>query len=287
MAGVYAHFYTVDHHGYIEEDFSGPGVTFSIEESVSGGLTIVTSNGDFFAELNFDGVDASNAVFFESGSYFMTNDVYAAGDTIPGYGAAYLARDTRSYVACFLAGALIATPQGDRPVDGLVLGDLVMTADGAATAIKWIGRQTVATLFGGSDERAPICIEAGALGDNLPARDLKLTADHALLIDGVLVQAGALVNGVTIRRMDQAETGGVYTVFHIETEGHQIILAEGCPAETFVDNMSRKRFDNYAEYEALFGEEAAAMPELNLPRVKSARQLPASVRDLIAVRQAA
>jgi hypothetical protein len=191
------------------------------------------------------------------------------------------------FVACLLTGTLVATPNGARPVESLALGDALINAHGGVTAVKWIGRQAVATLFGGSDERAPICIEAGALGDNRPVRDLKLTADHALLIDGVLVQASALVNGVTIRRVTQAETGAVYTVWHIETEGHQIILAEGCPAETFVDTISRKRFDNYAEYEALFGDEADAMPELNLPRVKSARQLPAALRDLIAVRRAA
>ena len=98
-----------------------------------------------------------------------------------------------------------------------------------------------------------MCIAAGALGDNLPIRDLRLTSDHALLIDDVLVQAGALVNGSTIRRIPNAELGERFTVFHIETENHEVILAEGTPAETFIDNVSRRRFDNFAEYEALYG----------------------------------
>lgn len=159
----------------------------------------------------------------------------------------------------------------------------MLTAAGAAAAVKWIGRQTVSTVFQHDDDRAPIRIAAGALsdylgGDRLPARDLALTADHALLIGGMLVQAGALVNGSTIRRMTPEETGAVYAVWHVETQDHALILAEGCAAETFIDNDSRRRFDNHPEYAALYGEDAAGAVELDLPRVKSARQLPARVR---------
>ena len=103
------------------------------------------------------------------------------------------------------------------------------------------------------------------------------TADHALLIDGVLCNASALVNGATITRVPLAEMGAEYTVFHIETEDHEIILANGAPAETFIDNVSRRVFDNYAEYQALYGDEAE-MQELPLPRATSARQVPSAVR---------
>jgi hypothetical protein len=75
-----------------------------------------------------------------------------------------------------------------------------------------------------------------------------------------------------------------FTWFHIETKDHAIILAEGTPAETFVDNVSRARFDNYAEYEALDGRPKASIEELDQPRVKSARQLPAAIRDRLAAR---
>ena len=50
------------------------------------------------------------------------------------------------------------------------------------------------------------------------------------------------------------------------------------PAETFVDNVTRRRFDNFAEYAALFGEQQAVIAELDVPRIKSARQLPAALR---------
>jgi hypothetical protein len=185
-------------------------------------------------------------------------------------------------LVCFLPGTLIATPAGRRPVEELAIGDLVVTVDGNLVPVKWVGRQTVHTKFGMAEGRRPVCISARALGNNLPARDLKLTSDHALLIEGVLVHAGALVNGTTIRRMALAELGQTFTVYHVETENHEVILAEGTPAETFIDNVARARFDNYAEYEALYGPAPAPMAELSQPRAMSRRQVPASIHARIA-----
>jgi hypothetical protein len=114
------------------------------------------------------------------------------------------------------------------------------------------------------------------LGDGLPNADLTVTADHGMLVDGVICHAGALVNGETIRRVPLAEMGETYTVFHIETEAHEIILANGAPAETFIDNVSRRAFDNYAEFEALYGD-VPEMEELPYPRAMSARQVPGRI----------
>jgi hypothetical protein len=166
-------------------------------------------------------------------------------------------------------------------VEDLAIGDLVLTADGRTVAVKWLGRQTIAAIFQPTGHGA-VRIAAGALGEGLPTRDLRLTADHALLLDGVLVQAGALVNGTTIRHMSVAETGERYEVWHVETEGHEVIVAEACPAETFIDNATRARFDNYADFIALYGGAAPAMVEMEAPRIKSARQLPATLRARLA-----
>ena len=97
-------------------------------------------------------------------------------------------------------------------------------------------------------------------------------------MDGVLCEAGALVNGTTITRVPLSEFGESYTVYHVETEAHEIILANGAPAETFVDNASRRAFDNYAEFEALYGENPPEMPELPHPRAANSRQLPKRIR---------
>jgi len=122
----------------------------------------------------------------------------------------------------------------------------------------------------------PVRFAAGALGAGLPHTDLTVTADHGMLVDGVICHAGALVNGMTITRVPLSEMGERYTVYHIETEAHEIILANGTPAETFIDNVSRSVFDNYDEFEALYGD-VPEMQELPYPRAMSARQVPAAV----------
>jgi len=186
---------------------------------------------------------------------------------------------------CFLTGTMVATPAGERPVETLRIGDIVLTADNSTRTVRWIGRQSVVSAFAQPLRSYPIRIAAGALGNELPNRDLFLSPDHALLVDGVLVQAAALVNNTSITRV--MHPGERFTYYHIETEDHALILAEGAPAETFVDNVTRRAFDNYAEYEALCGGEETTIPELELPRAKSQRQVPHATRVRLAAVAAA
>jgi len=128
----------------------------------------------------------------------------------------------------------------------------------------------------------PVRVTAGALGENLPRRDLLVSADHALLVDGVLAQAGALVNGTTIRR--EADVPEVFTYWHVELADHALVLAEGVAAETFIDNVARLAFDNWDEHEAAGSEEPIA--EMDLPRAKARRQVPVATRRRLAERTA-
>ena len=108
-----------------------------------------------------------------------------------------------------------------------------------------------------------------------------VSPDHALLIDDILIQAGALVNGASIvREIPVAET---FVYYHVELAEHALILAENAPAETFVDNVDRMGFDNWAEHEALFpdGKPIAEMP---YPRAKARRQVPARIRAALDLR---
>jgi hypothetical protein len=139
----------------------------------------------------------------------------------------------------------------------------------------------VSTRFGPAERLMPVRFAAGSLGDGLPSSDLTVTADHGMLVGGVICHAGALVNGTTITRVPLAEMGETYTVYHVETEAHEIILANGAPAETFIDNVSRRAFDNYAEFEALYGD-VPEMQELPYPRAMSARQVPQAIRARLA-----
>jgi hypothetical protein len=184
---------------------------------------------------------------------------------------------------CFLAGTMIRTPQGGVAVETLHRGDLVVTADGHTMPVSWLGRQTVSTVFGDPLRVLPIRVMAGALGDNLPTRDLLVSPDHALLVAGVLIQAGALVNGVSIVRETNVPQTIVY--YHVEVDDHALILAEGVPAETFVDNVDRLAFDNWDEHEALYPN-GKAIAELPYPRAKAHRQVPRAIRESLADRSA-
>lgn len=179
------------------------------------------------------------------------------------------------FVACFYPGTLIATPGGARAVETLAAGDMVLTHEGKEQPIRWMGRQTVSTRFGDPLRILPIRIKAGALDEGVPRRDLLLSPDHAVLVGGVLIQAGALVNGTTILR--QFDVPEVFTYHHIELARHDLIVAEGAPAETFVDNVDRLNFDNWDEHEALYGNQPS-IAEMPFPRAKAVRQVPRFVR---------
>jgi len=176
-----------------------------------------------------------------------------------------------------LRGTDIDTPAGHVAVEDMSQGDEILTSDGCVTHVKWIGRQTVSTRFGPAERLRPVRFAAGSLGGGLPLRDLLVTADHGISLDGLICNAGALVNGTTITEVPLAEFDGSYTVYHIETETQDIILAEGVPAETYIDYVGRQAFDNYAEYIALYGEEAS-ITEMPYPCVSSARLLPEEIK---------
>ena len=86
-------------------------------------------------------------------------------------------------VICFMAGTRIATPSGETPVETLRRGDLVTTTDGRAMPVSWLGKQTVSAIFADRLRSLPIRIKAGALGENVPSRDLLLSPCHALLVE--------------------------------------------------------------------------------------------------------
>ncbi|KMW56063.1 hypothetical protein AIOL_001015 [Candidatus Rhodobacter oscarellae] len=187
-------------------------------------------------------------------------------------------------LVCFAAGTMIATPEGEAAVEALAIGDRVRTADGRDVAVKWLGVQThraAAVNLPLPEGAQPVRIRAGALGGGLPHSDLTVTADHGMVIDGMVINASALVNHDTIDFVPLSELEDSITVYHIETEAHDVILANGAPAETFLDAAGRAAFDNYQEYLDLYGAERI-IPEMAMPRISSARLLPQTIKDRLA-----
>ncbi|MBN9562636.1 MAG: Hint domain-containing protein [Alphaproteobacteria bacterium] len=143
---------------------------------------------------------------------------------------------------CFLNGTRIATPSGETLVQDLRAGDMVLTADGVAVPVRWIGERRIdLTRHPDPAAASPIRIRRGAFGPDVPRRDLLVSPDHAMLLDGLLIPERLLVNGATILR--ETRLSAVH-YFHVELEGHGILLAEGAASESYLDTGNRGMFDN-------------------------------------------
>jgi hypothetical protein len=183
-----------------------------------------------------------------------------------------------SAVACYCRSTLILTECGEVPVERLAIGDMVVTASGATRPIKWIGRRSYGGRFLlGQEHILPICIKAGALDANTPRRDLWISPHHAMYLEGVLIEAHDLVNGVNI--VQPADTNTV-EYFHIELETHDVIIAEGSLSETFIDDNSRGMFHNAHEYPLLYAEERQAPVRYYAPRCDSGYEVEAARRQI-------
>ena len=140
--------------------------------------------------------------------------------------------------ACFLSGTEIATPDGPRPVETLAAGGRVLTRAGASRRIVWTGRRRIRGGTSHPPSAWPVRITAGAVASGVPRRDLLVTPEHAVLVDGHLLPARLLVNGATIR----SEPLDRYSFHHIELETHDLLLAEGMGAESYLDTGNRALF---------------------------------------------
>ncbi len=182
-------------------------------------------------------------------------------------------------VACYLRGTMIATPFGERAIESLAIGDFVLMASGGAEPIRWIGRRAYKARFARANaEIVPVRIAAGALADGVPSRDLFVSPRHAMFLDGVLVPATDLVNGVTITPKMPADD---IEYFHIELVEHAVLLANGAPSESYVDDETRMMFHNAYDYLAAYPDAKPCQAVYCAPRVSAGEVVEAIRRRIM------
>ncbi|MDQ7070491.1 MAG: Hint domain-containing protein [Rhodobacterales bacterium] len=157
---------------------------------------------------------------------------------------------------CFAGGTLIDTDQGQVDVARVSIGDRVRTMDHGYQEIRWIGGRRVCAV----GNVAPIRIRAGALGEGVPARDLRVSPQHRILVRSkiakrmfdtpeVLIPAKKLLGlqGVTI------DTSCRYiTYWHFLFDRHEIVFANGTASESlFTGKEALKAVGNKARDEIL------------------------------------
>jgi hypothetical protein len=83
-------------------------------------------------------------------------------------------------------------------------------------------------------------IKADALAHGVPSRDVLISPDHAIFLEGVLIPVKHLADGAAIAPEPCAEI----TYYHVELPRHDVLLADGLPAESYLAADNRDSFDN-------------------------------------------
>lgn len=146
---------------------------------------------------------------------------------------------TSGSIPCFRTGTRILTPAGERPIEQLCEGDLVVTGDNGVQPIVWAGAKTVT--IGCGDALAPVRVRAGAFGPGLPNRDLWVSPAHRVLMQGprcdllfntpqAFASARSLLSD---RSVIVDRTQRRVTYHHLLFARHQVIWSEGLPTESF------------------------------------------------------
>ena len=206
-----------------EIEFGGIPTSGVIGSSTVSGNTVLT----------FSGTSLQHEQVVLSGAWNYTVDASSGHDILT------------IVPVCYAEGTLIETPEGARAIETIQAGDMVtVLRDGqhVAEAAHWVGFSKIDLTHHAKPElAAPIRIKAGALAENVPARDLVLSPEHCMILNGRAVPVKLLVNGGSIAREYPAAP---FTYYHIELDRHGILLAEGAESESYLDTGNRASFDN-------------------------------------------
>jgi hypothetical protein len=192
-----------------------------------GGTSVTFSNSPVFA----------GAIYAQTGNVTFDGAAPVGGPVLNG-----------CVIICYAEGTKILTKRGQVAVEDLRAGDIAVSygtiernhVRGARTTYKpitWVSKFKVRNL---NAESMPICIKAGALGENKPFEDLYVSPNHALMINSSMVAAKRLVNGTTIVQEYGQDS---VTYYHVELPAHSVIIANGVAAESYLETGNRYVFE--------------------------------------------
>ncbi|MBB2170083.1 hypothetical protein HLH36_17335 [Gluconacetobacter aggeris] len=229
-------------------NFSGADNTLNILNGASfTGVLRGFSQGDTL-QLHVPGTPTYNTntgiLTITSGTHVYTYDV---GKGYTGTFSDTLGTVTYSGATpCYLAGSMLRTPHGDRAVETLDIGDqlIAQDADTGAEIIReiiWVGKKAISVNPHRPDDESgyPVRVLKDAIAEGVPYKDMLITAEHCLFFDGHFVPARMLVNGRSIfydRSMNHFE------IYHVETEIHSILIADGVLSESFLNTENHRSF---------------------------------------------
>lgn len=150
-------------------------------------------------------------------------------------------KNIEKVVPCFTPGTRIATPRGEVAVENLSVGDRIVTRDNGLQVIRWVGTRDMSVEeFTTAEHLCPVRIQQGALGNDLPERDMMVSPNHRMLVASdktalyfeereVLVAAKHLTGLPGVSVAHNVAT----TYIHLMFDQHEVILSDGAWSESF------------------------------------------------------
>ncbi|MEN3167362.1 Hint domain-containing protein [Gluconobacter sp. OJB] len=203
-------------------------------------------------------------VTLADGRLITFGNIHTASGFVPAANASIVQDGSNGWIVedngnapCFLAGSMIRTPEGDVAVETLRLGSTVLAFVNGETVerkVTWAGRSHMIAKAGLTDAEAgyPVRIMQGALAEGVPYKDMLVTPEHCLFINGGFIPARMLVNG---RSVVYDRSIAVYDYFHVETAEHSVIMADGMLTESYLDTGNRQSFRQDGSVVSLGGRE--------------------------------
>lgn len=237
---------------YTDVNGVNQNITYSVIDSSSKDSGIVllkdaNSNNWFVLSVTIDNIQNGDTITHNSsGSQSATDSTSWTYNSVDGSGPSLTLKPSSgsSVALCFLSGALIQTPNALKCVEELQVGDEItvfINEKPTTDIVSWVGSAEYAVQSHLPDDEAgyPVRILKDSIASWVPFEDLLVTAEHCLFLDGNFIPVRMLVNGQSIFYDKNYSS---YKYYHIETEKHSVIMANGLLTESYLDTGNRSSF---------------------------------------------